>query len=201
MQTFATVVSFIISLYSFLIIIRIVLSWGQMGELRFSQFYRTLTKITDPYLYLFRGFPGLQRGNFDYSPLAALVVLNILSSIFTIYAQQGIISLGIILAVIVQSIWSVLAFFLFLFIVLVIIDLVMVYSQSQTQSPNRSAFQPILENLIRGPVSMSHNLLFRGREVSEMKELLGTLLLLFVFRFAGNILINWLISLLYSMPI
>lgn len=199
MQTLASVVSFILSLYSFMIIVRIMLSWGRIGELRFSQFYRTLSRFTDPFLSVFRGLPGLQRGMMDFSPLVALVVLSIANNVLTIYAQQGVITIGIILGLILTSIWSVASFFLFLFIILVGIDLFFLYSQTPTQ--NQSAFQPILENLIRGPINWTHNLLFRGQEVSAKKELFGTLFLLIGIRFAGNILINWLVSLLYEMPI
>ncbi len=197
MQTFASVISFIVSIFSLLIIIRIFLSWMSLGQQQSNELYITICRFTDPLLNVFRSIPGLQRGAIDFAPLAALVTLNIINSIFTTMARQGEISLGIVLGIIVQALWSILSFFLMLFIILLIIRLVMDY----TGSARTSQFAAILDSLVKWPVDIAHSLFFRGRLVSIRQGLLAGLLLAIGIRFLGSILMNWLIRMLFTLPI
>jgi len=197
MQTLASVISFAVSLYSLLIIVRILLSWVSLGEeSSFHEVYGFLERVTEPFLKFFRRIPGLQRAGFDFSPVAALVTLGIISSIFNTLAQQGRISVGIVLAIILQALWSIFAFFLLIFIILLIIRLVMDYSQS----PGAARYAPILDMLVKHPVNAAHKLFFRGQPISIRKGLFGGLLLTIGIRFFGTILIDWILRLLYSLP-
>ncbi|MEM9149419.1 MAG: YggT family protein [Cyanobacteria bacterium J06639_14] len=66
-----------LSIYSILLLIRILLSWFPNVDW-FSQPFATLSQLTDPYLNLFRSIiPPL--GGMDFSPILAFLVLNLLS--------------------------------------------------------------------------------------------------------------------------
>lgn len=197
MQIFASTLSFFISLYSLLIIIRILFSWVSLSQDQFGEFYRILQMVTDPFLNIFRSLPGLRRGSIDFSPLAALVTLGIISSILSTAARQGRISIGIILGIILQSIWSVAAFFLMIFIILLAVRLFMEYSGS----PGTSQYTPIIDNLVKWPIELAQSLFFSNSTISIRKGILGGLLLTIGIRFFGGILVNFLISLLVNLPI
>lgn len=64
-----------LSIYTGLLIIRILLTWFPMIDW-YSQPFQALSQITDPYLNLFRSFiPPL--GGMDLSPILAIFVLQI----------------------------------------------------------------------------------------------------------------------------
>ena len=197
MQTIAQIISFILSIYSFLIVIRILFTWVSLGQDQFGGVYQTLCALTDPVLNVFRNISWLRRGSIDFSPLAALVLIGILNSIFTTLARQGRISLGIILAIILQGIWSVASFVLLVFIVLLVIRLIMDFSGSSSASQ----YRPLLDSFTRWPIDLAHSLFFSGKSISIRQGIYGGLLLTIGSRFIGGILFNWLIRLLTNLPI
>ncbi len=197
MGALALGISFIISIYSMLIIARIILSWVNLEESQFSQAYQTLCSITDPFLRIFRSIPGLTRGSFDFSPLIALITLGIINTIISTMMRQGQISLGIVLGIILQSAWAVVSFFLLLYIILVIFRLVLDYRSTQGQNP----YAPVIDSLIQWPVDIALRLFFQGRSISIRQGLFGALLLLIGIRFAGRIIVSWLAGILISLPI
>jgi len=109
----------LISLYSLLIIIRIMLTW--FSNAQYGRPAQILAGITDPYLDWWRRKFNLRAGVLDLSPIAALVFLSIMQTVCSTIANQGRISLGIILAVCLSAVWSALSFIIgFSFIVLVL---------------------------------------------------------------------------------
>lgn len=73
-----TLVTFI-SIYSTLLIIRVLLTWFPTIDW-YNQPFAALSQITDPYLNLFRNIiPPL--GGIDLSPLLAFLLLNVVSSL------------------------------------------------------------------------------------------------------------------------
>lgn len=196
MQQLASVISMVLSLYSFLIVIRIFLSWGSIGASRFPSFYTPLTKITDPYLNIFRGLPGLQRGNLDFSPIAAMIVLSLLNNIVSMIARQGRITIGIILALITQAVGSVITFFLGLFIILFFIRVFLEYRRTSYSIQ----YIAILDNLLRGTIERVHRYLFSGKETSSRTLILASTAVCIVIYFALKALIAWLITYLVNLP-
>lgn len=72
------ILSTFIQLYSFLLIIRILLTWFPTINW-YNQPFSALSQVTDPYLNLFRSIiPPL--GGIDFSPILAFLVLNLVSS-------------------------------------------------------------------------------------------------------------------------
>ncbi len=189
--------SSLLSLYSLAIVVRIFLSWGHIGEMRFGSFYHFIIKITDPYLDLFRSFPGLQSGNLDFSPMIAMVILGILNNILSIFSREGTITLGLILALTCNAIWSVLSFFIVIFIILSIIRIVYEYYKS----PNAIHYIAILDNLLRGPQNKIHSIFFGGREIETKYLLFGTAGSFIVLHIALKFLFSWLITTLAALPI
>jgi YggT family protein len=70
-----TIVNYLFQFYSIALIIYILMSWVPASY--DSKFGRLLAKICDPYLDFFRKFiPPI--GMIDISPIAALIVLNLI---------------------------------------------------------------------------------------------------------------------------
>lgn len=195
-QGLANILSLLLSLYSFSIVLRIVLSWGSIGKTRFSKFNSFLTTITEPYLAIFRAFPGMQKGMLDFSPILALITLGILNNVLSFFAAQGKITFGIILALIVQAAGSVLNFFIVLFIILFAVRLFLEYRRT----PNSIQYIAILDNLLSGMINRIHTLLFRGRETAARTLLLYSLISLIVLQIAFKAGISWLSAYLVQLP-
>jgi len=196
MQPVATFLSMLLSLYSFIIVIRIFLSWGGIGASRFGKAHTYITKITDPYLNLFRRFPGLQRGAFDFSPILAMISLSILNNIFSILGAQGKITVGIILAIIVKAAGSVLSFFIILFIILFAIRLLLEYRKTA----NSIQYIAILDNLLSGMQNRVHNLLFKGKEVPARTLLTSSVVSFIALSIVFRLVVAWISNTLASLP-
>ncbi len=188
MQPVANFLSMLLSLYSFIIVIRIFLSWGGIGASRFGTLYTYITKITDPYLNLFSRFPGLQRGAFDFSPILAMIVLSILNNIFAVWGAQGSITIGIILALIVKAAGSVLSFFIILFIILFAIRLLLEYRRTA----NSIQYIAILDNLLSGMQNRVHNLLFKGKGVPARTLLISSVVAFIALQIIFRAAVSWL---------
>jgi YggT family protein len=68
----------IIDLYSWLLVISALLSW--VPEARNTKVYDFITKLTDPFLDIFRRLP-LQFAGLDLSVVVAIIVLNVVQRI------------------------------------------------------------------------------------------------------------------------
>ena len=106
----------LIALYSFLIWIRIFISWV-VPYPRPGSFTYYLGRIVDPYLDLFRSAKA-QIGVLDFSPIIAIGVLAIFQSVLQVFGVFGTLTFGYILAVVIQAIWSY-GFSIFLWIAII----------------------------------------------------------------------------------
>lgn len=71
-------ISALFKVYYFLIIAKIILSWLPVSQ--YNEWVRILNKLTEPYLDIFRKIiPPF--GMIDFSPIAALIVLNIIENV------------------------------------------------------------------------------------------------------------------------
>jgi YggT family protein len=81
-----TLVSFV-NIYLTLIIVRILLTWFPTVTWM-NQIEAFLSPITDPYLNIFRSFiPPL--GGMDFSPILAILALNVLVSVLSSLASSS----------------------------------------------------------------------------------------------------------------
>ena len=143
--------STLLLLYTLAIVIRIILTWFQ-GPSSLGKPYQYLTMITDPYLDYFKRFEFLKIGQFDFSPVIAIILLSMASNVLGSLALFGKITLGIVLALLVSMIWSAIAFFLVLFFVLTLIRLVSLLASVNYSSPFWRTLDVIL-NPILLPIS------------------------------------------------
>ena len=111
----------LVSIYSMLCFVRIILSW--IPQFSYSKVAQILGKICDPYLNIFRKLP-LHIANLDFSPIIAFIILSGISTILQYIATLQKISLGIILAITLQMIWSAISSILLLFIIILAVRLV-----------------------------------------------------------------------------
>lgn len=75
MNLLITTLATFVQIYSYLLIIRVLLTWFPQVNW-FNQPFAALSQMTDPYLNLFRSIiPPL--GGMDFSPILAFVVLNV----------------------------------------------------------------------------------------------------------------------------
>ncbi len=118
--TIARFIARLLSIYSFVIWIRILSSWISPFP-RYGSFLYYLSRIVDPYLNTFRS-RLFRAGMIDFSPVLAIGVLSVVQSIFEIYGLYGAMSLSLILCLFINAFWSygVSIFFTFGFVLLVL---------------------------------------------------------------------------------
>ncbi|TVQ27059.1 MAG: YggT family protein [Spirochaetaceae bacterium] len=116
MSSILTLISSLISLYTLIIVFRIMLTWfpGQ----NYGRGEMILRSATDPYLNMFRRARWMRVGYVDFSPIVALATLSITASVLTQIALAGSVTLGFILALIVSRLGYTLRFLVILLTVL-----------------------------------------------------------------------------------
>lgn len=183
-----------VSLYMLLIMARIILTWfpaaleGKPMVL--------LSSATDPYLNLFRGISFLRSGTMDFSPIAALAVLSVLTQILSTAAAYGRITLGIVLALILRAGWSIFAF-LFGFLGLAMTARLVAYLARW------NSLHPVwrvVDALINPVMFRLNRAIYRDRIVNFRQGLLTGIIILFGLRILGGILVGLLAGLLIRLP-
>lgn len=187
--------STLVSLYTLVIIVRIIMTWfhGPHGAGRPMEF---LARITDPYLNYFRGFPFLRIGNFDFSPVAALIVLSVGGNILNSIAAFGKVTLGLVLALFLSAIWSAAAFFLTLFLILIVIRAVGIIVGINSASP----FWRTLDMLLNPVLLPISRLILGGRHTTYLNGLFIGAAVLLGLRIIGGFAVHRLVLLLQGLP-
>ena len=120
-RSLLTTISQLISIYSFLCLIRIIISW--IPQAAYSSFGQVISSICDPYLNWFRRFRFTQIGIVDFSPILALGVLSIASQLCTSILATGQVSLWIVFVGIIELLWSFFSFVTNLLIIFLVLRL------------------------------------------------------------------------------
>ena len=164
---------FAVKIYSYLCIIYIFLSW--FGSNSRGGF---LYEICEPYLSWFRRFKFTQIGMVDFSPILAIGVLSLFSSVlFQIADMRTFSVLGIALNL-VGIVWSFFSFLLNFFIIILIIRLVLDFSENYRQGN----FADMLDRFL-SPVFVRVHKLSGGRFMSLRKQIIVCLIVLLLLRF------------------
>ena len=164
---------FAVKIYSYLCIVYIFLSW--FGAHSRGGF---LYEICDPYLSWFRRFRFTQIGMIDFSPILAIGVLSLFSSVlFQIADMRTFSVLGIALNL-VGIVWSFFSFLLNFFIIIFIIRLVLDFSENYRQGN----FADMLDRFL-SPVFVRVHKLSGGRFMSLRKQIIVCLIVLLFLRF------------------
>ena len=186
----------VIGLYSLLIIVRIILTWfpGQALETKPVQ---VLAKATDPYLDWWRSSLNLKLGFMDLSPLVALSALSVVQFFCNFIAANGRITLGICLAAVVSSVWSIISFVLGFCFVAIIIRFI----GYMANAGNSGTFWQIVDNISKPIISRVTRLFFGNKFVNYIKGILVSAAATGAVWVVGRIIVNVVTGLLKRLPI
>lgn len=181
------------SAYSLLCFVKIILSW--IPSLSNSKVSEILGKICDPYLNLFRKIP-LQFANIDFSPIIALIVLSGISSILQTIAVLEKISLGVILAIIIQMVWAAISSILLLFIIILAVRLVVLLMNKDS-----IGFWSSLDTMIYKLARPVTKVFFKNKFVNLQTAVIIALVSMIILRFLGGLLFRILVNFLQGFPV
>jgi YggT family protein len=177
-----------------LIFIRIILTW--FAGMDNGGFLDVLSRITDPYLGWFRRFPALRMGYLDLSPIVALGVLSLVNRVLGTLAAYGIISIGIILALILQAVWGAISFFLGFLIIVLILRLIAHLLKLGTNS-----FWLIIESVSQPVIYRINHFIFKSRIFTITTGVILSLAVLAATYLVLNIAVFIVSGLLVRLPI
>ncbi|WP_147615539.1 YggT family protein [Treponema pectinovorum] len=148
MRQFFTILATAINIYSFIILIRIFLTW--IPNFSYSKFARILSSICDPFLNVFRKIKFLRFQGLDFSPALALCSLYALATIFTSLSHGNQLTVGYFLAVITGLIWSLISSIAKFLIALLVIRLI-IYAVMRLIARNRpyNSYNPLWDQIDR----------------------------------------------------
>ncbi len=187
----ANLLASLLSLYSLLIWIRIILSWLKTGFENPLSYY--LGKIVDPYLSWFRGVTVLVRSRFDLTPLLALAVLSVVQSLLRLFGTHGTITVVMVIALLLQTLYSFIVHpILFFFFILLLVRLYFCYKRSI----HSITYIAMLDSLIGGFLDWTHKTLYAHKTVNDRKLVITSLVILIAGWFTTSLLLRLLLSLL-----
>ena len=182
-------------IYSLLIFIRIILTW--FSGIPSGRLMDFLSRITDPYLNWWRQKFPFRVGHFDFSPLMGIVTLSVAQTVCSMAYRQGKITLGIILAVCLSALWSVISFLLTLSIIILVLRLIAYFTNASIYSP----FWQVVDQFSR-PLLYRINRIMFGRKLVDYKVgIFSAIAALALLRIGGGIGIQKLTALLVGLPL
>lgn len=174
----AALLSDIIGIYSFLVMARVFLSFknpiGQAPQGSpdgINGLVGFLARICDPYLGFFKKifYKGTR---FDFSPMWALVTLNVVKSILNMLSSTGRITFGAVFVSLYSTLWS--SVFSFIIIILIIVLIIRITLERKID-PRSMQFKDIIDRMINGIVFKVYNLFYKNRAVSDLRLIQTTL--------------------------
>lgn len=190
-----SILSGLVVLYTVLCLISIFMTW--IPGAKFTKFGKVISAITDPYLNLFSKRGWFRVGNIDFSPILAIGILSILSSIIGGIATSGRIHFGGILAMILGMLWSLISTLLGIFILLILIRWIVLLVNKGQVSTNSAWYQ--VDLMLQKFVYKIGNTFFRNN-LTYQKALLVSWISLGVIWFIARILFAILINLCNNIP-
>jgi YggT family protein len=180
--------------YTLLIFVRVMISW--FSGANYGRPVEILRRVTDPYLAWWSRFSFLRAGYLDLSPIAGMAFLSLLQNVFGTIARTGQIKLGIILFIVLSSLWSALSFVIGFFIIVLILRFI----AYMTNRGVYGGFWRIVDTISQPVLYRITRIFFRSRIVNYLSGLiLSTLSLLFLF-VAGGIAVRIVSLLLLRLP-
>jgi len=193
----ALILAQVVSIYNILIWIRILLTWiAPMSNISNSSFYNILKQIVDPFLNLFRNVKVLKTQRMDFTPLLAFAVLSIFQSILSLFGSTGELSLFIVLALIINTLWTYFISPLFIILIgLIVFRLILCYRKG----PSTITMIRSIENILSGYLDWMQKIFFVGRIVSDRLLLIvSSIVTIFIYiitRTAIVYIVNTLVNL------
>ncbi|MDR2543138.1 MAG: YggT family protein [Treponema sp.] len=185
-----------VGIYSFLIFMRIIISWFSRSY--YGKPVSLLTKITDPYLNWWRARLKLRVGPLDFSVIVAIVFLSLVQSIFHIVYLYGGISIRSIFSIILTSFWTIFSFIAGFCLIIIVLRLIAFYT-------NRNIYSPFwgIVNSIAQPILYMFRKLLYGNRYSQttgffVKVMIISIIIILGIMIGGSILVSYLSNLLRS---
>ncbi|MBR5402489.1 MAG: YggT family protein [Treponema sp.] len=139
LQTILGLLSAFITIYTILCFIAIIITW--IPAAKFTKFGRLINSITGPYLNFFSKRGWLRFGNIDFSPILAIGLLVLISSILGGIAASGTISVGFILQNIIEMFWTPVSSLTSIFILVMFIRWIVLAANKGQVSVNSAWYQ------------------------------------------------------------
>jgi len=178
-----------------IIFFRIILTWFPgFGN---SGIVNVLSAITDPYLNWFRRFTFLHLGFLDLSPILALGTLALVIRILAMLASYGRISVGIVLALVLQAVWSAISFILGFLILVLILRLIAFFFRQSSYNP----FWNVIDTISQPVLYRINRIFFRNRIVKHLTSLLVSIIGLAIIYVALRFLFAFNSITLISLPV
>ena len=181
------------SIYSLMCAARIVLTWipgaGASGAGRF------LAAVCDPYLNFFR-VGWLRFGALDFSPLLALSVLTMASYVMQNLGAGGRVTVGAVLALLIQVAWSIVSSILVFLIIVLAVRLVVFLTGADRSSPLWSQIDVTLNPFVYAITKFFSG----GRPVVYKTALILSIVIVFLLRVFGHFVVGGLIGLCALIP-
>jgi YggT family protein len=192
LMSIASIVASLLSFYSLLIWLRIILTWIRVpGQTQENPLAYYIGKVVDPYLSWFRGISSLRRSHIDLTPLVALAVLSVVQSMLRFYGAYGTITIGMVVALIIQTLWSYLLSPVFWFLIILLgFRLFFCYKRSA----KTISYITMLDSLIGGVLNWVQRLFYPKRTIND-RQLVTTALVFFIILYiAASFAIRFLVN-------
>ncbi len=188
------IIATILTLYSFLILFRIIMTW--LPDHSFGRPQELIGRAVDPYLDVFRRTRLLRIGYVDASPVLGIILLYVVIDVLRSVSVTGTISLGLVLGMFVLRAGNALVFLLGILLLVTVIRLVMLLANARA---NR--FTMVLDQLLQ-PIAYRAAMRLAGHRFRTYTHALGlTAALNLVAVIGGSFVVRGLATLLLQMPI
>jgi YggT family protein len=185
----------VLSIFSLLIVIRIIMSW--FGSFVSGRFVEILARITDPYLNWWSRNLPLRIGYVDFSAIIAIVFLSFLQNVLFSILYAGKISIGAILAIIISSIWGILSFIIGFCIVVLVLRLIAYLINSGMYG----MFWHLVDSISQPLLYRLNRVIFGNRITNYFMSILLPIFALIVIWIAGKIIVPILVGMAAKIPI
>jgi YggT family protein len=182
------------SVYMLLVMTRVILTW--FPSALEGRAFSLLSSATDPFLDIFRRIKFLRSETVDFSPVAAMAVLSVVTQIFTTAAAYGRVTVGFILALVLRAVWSFFAFFLAFLGLAMVARLIAYLARWNSLSP----IWRVVDALINPVLYRLNRFIYRNRIVNFRQSLITGILVFLGLWMAGNGLIGLVAKLLTLLP-
>jgi len=194
MQVIFGFLSSVLGIYSLLLVARIILTWFSGN--RQSGITQSLSRITDPYINWWRQRFNLRAGFLDLSPVVAISALSVVQSIFSSLAIHGTITLGLVVAIVLSAIWSIISFLLGMCVIALVVRLIGYLMNKEMYG----TFWQIVDSITRPLMFRITGFIFRDRPVSFVTGIVICILLLGAAWLLGRALVATLAAMLIAGP-
>ena len=183
------------SIYMMIVFFRVILSWfSGMGNNRVLEI---VSAVTDPYLNWFRRFGALRIGNLDLSVLIALGALSLVNRVFASLAFHGSISIGIVLALILQAVWGAVSFIIGFLIIILALRLIAHLSGQD----GYSHFWRIIFTIAQPVMQWINRSVFKDRIINFGTSIIISIVILGLGYFVIRLLVIFVSAMLTGLPI